>query len=188
MERWLASSLDQFRNYRQRKLLSVGTFLANRGLTANLLTGFSLLFGLLSVYFLFEQQVLFILLALLHLAADALDGVIARATKETSFGKYFDYGVDRLVTLLFLLKIGFFLQDYYAYLIAGIFVVAQLIYIFSQFRAPIVFTRTVLLLILFFYSPVYALTAGLPIIAYLVTGAASLYSLARQLQWFAARW
>ena len=72
------------------------------------MTALSLLCGLAAVYFLFQHYLLFLLFGLLHLLADALDGVIASITRETALGKYFDYGTDNLIALLLVLKIGYF--------------------------------------------------------------------------------
>jgi len=152
------------------------------------MTALSLLCGLAAVYFLFQHYLLFLLFGLLHLLADALDGVIASITRETALGKYFDYGTDNLIALLLVLKIGYFLHDYYAYLVAGLYLLAQLVFLFSKLSAPVLFGRSVSLIALFFYIPVVvSLTSILPVLVYLFMGVIAVYSLARQLQWFLMR-
>lgn len=110
-----------------------------------MLTFFSLLSGLLAVYWLFSNYSLFVLFAVLHLIFDALDGVVARISKNDSspFGKYFDQGSDSIVTILAVLKVGWYLQDLYAYIIAGLFFLTAVIYFLSRCQAPIIFMRTV---------------------------------------------
>ncbi|HLC70933.1 MAG TPA: CDP-alcohol phosphatidyltransferase family protein [Candidatus Nanoarchaeia archaeon] len=178
----------QFRTYRRSSLRPPGQFLAKIGITPNIMTALSLLCGLAAVYFLFQHYLLFLLFGLLHLLADALDGVIASITRETALGKYFDYGTDNLIALLLVLKIGYFLHDYYAYLVAGLYLLAQLVFLFSKLSAPVLFGRSVSLIALFFYIPVVvSLTSILPVLVYLFMGVIAVYSLARQLQWFLMR-
>lgn len=170
--------LRYFRGFRDRRLLKFGQFFLKIGITANRMTFLSLTFGLTAIYFLFTNNLYFVLFAMLHLLLDALDGVIARASKETKFGRYFDYLSDRSITLLALLKIGWFLGDYYAYVITGLFILAQAIYLISRMQAPILFTRTIVLITLIF---------NFSALAYLIVGVAAVYSLARQLQWFTVK-
>ena len=177
------SIILRFRNYRAQKLHSLAEFLSRVGITANFMTLISLTSGLLAVYFLFAEYSLFLLFGLLHLAADALDGVLASIPGESTFGKYFDYGTDNLIAVLIVLKIGYFLQDYYAYVIAGLYLLAQLIYLFSKLTAPILFARSVSMISLFLYLPsVLSITSYLPMLVYLFVGVISVYSLGRQLQ------
>lgn len=176
--------IGQSRNYRQRLFLPVVPMLIKAGITPNMMTSFSLLWGLGAVYFLFSNYIFFLILGLLHLLADALDGVLASIAGKSTFGKYFDYGTDNLIALLLAIKIGHFLQDYYAYLVAGLYLLAQLVYIFSRMTAPILFGRSVSLIALFWYVPaMVSITSLLPVLVYLFLGVIAMYSLARQLQW-----
>ena len=76
-------------------------------ISPNLLTLFSLMFVLLSFKYLFVNYFLFVLFSLSHLLMDILDGLVARKTKkETKFGYYFDYLVDRLYPVLMVFKFG----------------------------------------------------------------------------------
>ncbi len=178
----------RFREYRAQKLQTIAKFLSTAGISSNLMTTLSLVCGLLSVYFLFSQYHFFLLFGILHLAADALDGVLASIQGGSAFGKYFDYGTDNLVALLMVLKIGYFLQDYYAYIIAGLYLLAQMVYIYSRLTAPILFARSVSLISLFFYIPaIVSITSYLPVLVYLFVGVISVYSLARQLQWYVGK-
>ncbi len=177
--------IENFRDWRQKTFSGVGPFFLKLGITANMMTFMALLFGLGAVYFVFENHVLFILFVILHLLADGIDGIIARTAAPTVFGSYFDHTADQSITVLVILKIGWFLQDYFAYIAAGLFLLTQAIHFISQRKAPALFTRTLTLVILLFYVPsVAAITSFLPTLAYLITGIASVYSLARQLQYY----
>ena len=174
----------QFRVYRHRTLRPVGELLIKLRITPHLMTAFSLFFGLAAVYLVFEHYLAFFLFGILHFIADALDGVIASVKGETTFGKYFDHATDNLIAILLLMKIGYFSHDYYAYLATGLYLLAQLVYVFSKLRAPIIFGRTVAMIALFLYLPaIISITLYLPVLVYLFAGIISAYSLARQLQW-----
>jgi len=170
--------VNWFRELRTKKFARIGRLFLKVGITANIMTTLSFLGGLISVYFLFDNYWLFFLFATIHFLADGLDGIIARVAGETMFGKYFDYFTDRLIEFLLILKVGFYLNDYYVFIALGLFVFAQSIHLYSKLEAPTFFTRSLVLLFL---------ALQLPIVAYLITGAGALYSLARQLQWYLVR-
>lgn len=175
MERFWQNVLVKCKEFRNKKFSKVGNFLLRAGITANLMTLLSLAGGLGAVYFLFTNYLWFFILAAFHLLADGLDGVMANSSNNPSKrGRYFDYANDRLIELLLIVKIGWFYHDNYAYLVAGLFLLAQIVYVFSGMKAPILFTRTLILGLV---------ALNLPTIAYLTTGVAVAYSLARQLQW-----
>ncbi len=185
MDRFHQKFIANFQKYRSQHWDSVGRVLHKLKISAHLLTFFSLLSGLLTVYFLFSHYFLFVLFALLHLLFDALDGVVARISKNDSslLGKYFDQGSDSLVTILAVLKVGWYLQDLYAYLIAGLFFLAVIIYFLSRCQAPIIFMRTATLLILMVTAyPSFPFQTEILTFGYLVAGSVTVYSLARQLQ------
>lgn len=163
---------------RTKLLTPVGKWCYKLGLHADFMTALSLFFGVAAVYFLFLDHRLFLILGAAHYAADGLDGVIARVSKETNFGKYFDYICDRAITFLLVLKVGLVLQEPAAYAALAIFVLVQGIYVYSKMETPILFTRSLCLL----FAAVH-----LPALIYLVTGVASTYVLGRQIQWFMAR-
>ena len=167
--------MTKIRLWRSKKLEPIGRFLIKLKLSANGITTFSLISGLLAIYFLFTSTLFFIIFALLHLLADAFDGIVARIQGSTNFGLYFDHLTDRTIELLLLIKIALHLQDYYVYIVIVLFLLAQMIYLLSKLQAPILYTRTLIMIILAF---------NLPTIAYLTTGVASIFSLARQLQWY----
>lgn len=176
--------IENFRDYRSKKLNKVAKVLITAGIKANHLTALSLFSGLTATYFLFNHYFLFVLLVLLHLCFDGLDGVVARLTKTTTKGKYFDLLSDSTVTFLAILKVGIYLQDFYAYLAAGLFLVALLIHTLSKFQAPMIFMRTASLIVLIVAThPFFPLQNHLLTLGYLVAGGVSLFSLARQLQW-----
>lgn len=198
MEQWFNRKMEQGREFRKQKLAGVARILLNIGFTSSRMTFLSLLFGLGAAYFLFQRQSVYIVLALLHLLADGLDGVIAsleikppkggiRGIEEMNFGKYFDSGTDAFITLLVLGKVAFTLQDIYGFIVVGLFALAQLIYFASRMEAPVLPVRTVTLVLLMLYLPasvpLLAWTNKLLLIVMGIAGVASLYSLARQLQW-----
>jgi len=170
--------ISWFRELKSKKLKEVGRFFLKIKISANLMTTVSFLSALLAVYFLFDNYWLFFLFGAIHFLADGLDGVIARVAGETKFGQYYDYFTDRLAEFLLILKVGFYLNDYYAFIALGIFVLVQIIHLQSKLKSPLFFTRSFVLLFL---------ALQLPVIAYLITGAGAVYSLARQLQWFVGR-
>ncbi|MBS3116932.1 CDP-alcohol phosphatidyltransferase family protein [Candidatus Woesearchaeota archaeon] len=184
METFSTKIVNNIQEWRSRKLEKSAHFLLNIGISANVLTFFALLCGLLAVYFLFNNTFLFLLFALLHLLADAFDGVIARLTTTTSLGKFFDHILsDGLVTILPIIKMGFFLNDLYAYLAAGLFALALLFYALSQYQAPIWFMRLYVVMGIFIIL-LFPSLKFLFIVLYLSVAVAGAYSLARQLQWF----
>lgn len=177
-------TITKFRQYRSKKLGFLARFLVKTSLTANHLTFLSLLSDILAVYFLFNNYYLFALFALLHLLFDALDGVVARITTVTHFGKYFDLISDSSVTFLVILTAARHLQELYAYLAAGLFLLALIFHLTSRLQAPMLFMRTVsLLLIMIATHPLFPFPTFLLTLGYLGAGGVSLYSLARQLQW-----
>lgn len=176
--------IEKFRAYRSKNLEKAGKLLVKTGLSANHITILSFLSGLAAVYFLFSNYYLFALFALLHLCFDGIDGVIARLTKATMQGKYADLLSDSAFTFLAVLKTAWHLQEFYAYIAAGLFLLALLIHLRSRLQAPMLFLRTISVIVLLaathpsFPFTLLALTAG-----YLAAGGVSLFSLARQLQW-----
>ena len=169
--------LEKFREKRTVYFQSWGQFFLRLGITANIMTVISLLAGLGAVYFLFENNLLFIILGILHLIADGLDGVLARLSTPTKFGEYFDYGTDRTITFLALIKIAWFINPY-AYLVALLFLLTNIFYITADLKSPILFTRTIMIGLLILQ---------LPSLAYIIVGIVSVYSLAVQVQWFVER-
>jgi len=180
--------INDFRKYRSRKLSGVGRNLRYLGITANLLTFLSLISGLLAIYYLFSNYSLFVIFTLLHLLFDSFDGVVARISKTTKFGKYFDIGSDSLITLLAIIKTGWFLQDYYYYFVGGLFFIALAIHFRSKLIAPIIFLRTPTFLILMVASSrQFLYTRTLFIVGLTAAGIVSLYSLAKQVEWLVKR-
>lgn len=189
MVRFTTRFIEQFRDYRSTKLSGLGKLFLKIGVSANVMTFLSLLFGLGAVYYLFVSYWLFVVLALLHLGADAMDGVIARVSTETRFGKKFDFAVDQVIVVLIMVKLGWFLQDYYAYIAAGLYLVVNLVYYIADFKLPILFTRTVTLVLMgVWFLPIKVIIFTIPEATYMITGVASVYSLALQLQYGMERW
>jgi len=158
----------------------VGKFFLKLGISANMMTTFALIVGLVSVYFLFSNHLSFIILAVVHLLADGLDGLIAKASQPTKFGQYFDLISDRTIAFLVLLKIALHLQDYYFFIILGLYVLTQSIHFFSKLESPVIFIRTGTLI----GAAIYVLYEPLLTIGYLLAGIFIVYSLALQLEYF----
>lgn len=177
-----AKFLDAFRAFRSKHFGWIGRFFLRFKFHANLMTCVSLVSGILSAYFLFDNHFLFVVFGLGHLLADGIDGIIARESTETKFGKYFDAITDSTVNLLLLLKVGWFLGDYMVFIIAGLFVLVQGVHYISGMNAPALYSRTGTVLLLLFYP----LWMWIPTLVYFFCGIIVLYSFARQVQYFGA--
>lgn len=71
------------------------------GFTANKITTLSLIFGLVSIFFLINENLIFIYFFILSYILDCADGAFARKYKETSkFGEAFDHLKDVIVNAL----------------------------------------------------------------------------------------
>jgi phosphatidylglycerophosphate synthase len=180
-----ASTMSRLRIYRSKHLKPIAEFLLKLGFTANKLTALSFICGVLAVYFLFQDYYWFLVFAFLHLGLDSLDGVVARLSEPTRYGNYFDHVGDNIVALIALIKLAWYLQDYYVYLIAGLYFTEMLIFFTSKMRAPAIFVRSGSLVVLIILS------SGLVskpeiyyIIGYLIVGVTSVFMLAKQLEWF----
>ena len=178
-------TITKFRAYRSKKLEKVAKPLVKAGIKANHITTLSLISGIMAIYFLFNNYYLFTLFALLHLLFDSFDGVLARLTKPTASGKYFDLISDSTFTFLAFIKAGWFLQEFYAYLAAGLFLLALIIHLSFKLQTPMLFLRTVFVIALVIITnPLFPFTKILLTAGYLAAGGSSLYSLSKELQWF----
>jgi len=117
----------------------------------------------------------------LHLMADGIDGVLARLSKPTLFGKYFDKITDQFIGFLLLLKIYLYLNDYYVVIVLTLFILTYIIYFGSKMTYPAIFVRTGIVITLLFFPlwPTFV-TNG----TYLVIGGFITYSLIQQLRYF----
>jgi phosphatidylglycerophosphate synthase len=173
--------VENSRHTRSKYLGPISSFLIKIGVTPNMLTTLSLISGLLSVYFLFNNYVLFIIFGISHLILDGFDGVLARRTKETIHGKYFDLITDNLVAVLLLVKLGYFLNDFYPYIIAFLYTIAIFFHVTRDY--PTWYLRTSSLAVLAVATfPYFPYQTTLLTIGYLTAGIVAVYSLARQLQ------
>lgn len=169
------------RQFRSRLFHPLAKSLIKLKITANHLTTLSLLAGIIAVYFLFQAHFLFIIFILLHLFLDGLDGVVARLTKPSPFGDYYDHISDQALLFITLIKIYFFLQDYYILIIAALLIATYTIHFASQKKYPAVYVRTLSFTVLLF-TPLYP--QAISIVVYLIAGIAVLYSLLQQLRYF----
>ena len=135
---WLKKS----RRLRSALLGPFAKGLVKLGVKANHVTALSLACGAAAAFFLFRDRTIFITLIVLHLVFDALDGVVARADRKNKDGEFIDYMSDRLVTLILLSAA--FLNLWNQIIIAAIVLklVHHLIFVFSRFRTPVLYSRT----------------------------------------------
>ncbi len=159
------------RKVRSKEMQDYMKPLIRLGVTANHLTFLSFIAGIISAIYLFENHLLFVIFAIMHIFLDSIDGVLARLTEETVFGKYFDFITDGLVTVFLLAKTFMVVNDYYIIIFLLLAIFTQMIYFFSDFTYPILFVRTTTVVIFMFKF--YAL-------GYMVAGVLSIYSLMMQ--------
>ena len=176
--------MEWTRKFRSKYLGKIAKKLVSKGITANQLTTLGHFLGLLSVYFLFNNHLVFVILFSLHLSVDAFDGVVARLTKQTVFGNYYDHIGDQVIAFSLLLRIYTYLADYYILIVLGIFIITNTIYFLSKMKTPVIFVRSVvgIALMCFPLSPMLIING-----AYLVSGVILMYSLARQLIYYLTR-
>ncbi len=187
METFSQRTVKRFQEYRSKKFSSLGDFFLKYGISANVMSFFSIFLGCGAAYFLFQNYLLFVLFGILHILADALDGILARKGQTTLLGKYLDHILaDGLVVVFILIKIGWYLQDYYGYVTAGMYLLSLLVYAASRLEAPMLFTRTITVVGAMLYLPFFPITALL-VLNYLISGVAAAWCLALQLQWYLQR-
>ena len=167
--------IEKFREKRSKQLAPLARFLLKVHLTANRLTLISLLCGIASAYFLFDNYLLFLIFGLLHLLGDGLDGVVARVQGVSKYGPYLDFWSDRLIAVLYLIKVGLYLQENYVFAALLLMLLTHSISFFTQFRYKSVYSRLVIFI---------GLALNLPVAAYLASGAISFYSLTLQFKFW----
>ena len=178
-------TFQQFMNFsrevRSHYLKPIGQFLLKLKLKANHLTTLSFFLGLIAAYYLFQNNLLFTIFILLHLVIDGLDGVLARLTQPTTFGKYFDHVSDQFIVFLLLLQVYFYLNDYYVIIVLFMTLVTYIVHFATKMKYPVIYVRTGTSIALLFF-PLWPqfIAQG----TYLVIGAFILYSLIQQLRYF----
>ncbi|HLC81156.1 MAG TPA: CDP-alcohol phosphatidyltransferase family protein [Candidatus Nanoarchaeia archaeon] len=190
MDKYIWNIINQFKELRTARLSRIASYLISTGITAHHLTLLSLLCGILAAYFFLANWWLLALFGVLHLIFDGLDGVVARLATETTAGKYFDLAADSITAILILIKMGWNFNDYFSYVVAGLYTLSLLFYFMARLTTVFIPVRTLILLsaiistLPLFDSPsLFVITA-----AYLITGICSLYALARQLQLALPKW
>lgn len=124
--------------------LPIVKLLDNINIHPNLLTGLSLITGLLSAHFLFYSNKLFILFICLSLFFDILDGHLARySNKTTKFGALFDISSDRFVQIALLLKAAWFYP--FSYFVIAVYFLHFLLFLFLK-NNIIVYSRTAMII------------------------------------------
>ena len=147
IERWSTQVLNWSRRFRSERLAGLVKPLIRIGVTANHLTFLSLIAGLVAVWFLLTDHLLFVLFGILHVVFDLFDGVLARATKPTTFGAYFDTVADNGLVVLLLAKLYLVLGNELSVAAAVLYIVHMGIYL--TLRGPVLFVRTLTLVLLF---------------------------------------
>ena len=183
MDNFSLRFLKRWREYRTKKFSFVGKFFVVRGINATVITAVSLLSGLTAIYFLFSSYRWFLVFAILHLFCDGLDGIVARAANPTKFGNYLDILTDNLVAILTTIKVGWFLQDYYVYIIAALYSLAFAVHLLLKLQTDFLGIRTAGLIVLSIAAnPFFPYTNILLNLGYLAAGVAAAYSLAKEMQ------
>lgn len=189
MDNLVKQNVAKFQTYRSKKLGKLAQFLVDLKIKANHLTLLSFLSALLAVYFLFNNWYLLVLFTILHLILDGIDGVVARVEGETLMGKLIDSLADNLPISLIIIKLGWYINDIYAYVIAGIYLLGLGIHLISKLRYPFIPFRTGSFLVMIIITlPLFNYTKPSWImLSYLAAGVISAYTLAKQLQYFVSR-
>ncbi|WP_020006829.1 CDP-alcohol phosphatidyltransferase family protein [Salinicoccus albus] len=100
------------RSYVEPIITKTAKGLINLGLSANQVTTFAFLIGILSGLFIYLQQPLVAIIVLwLSGFLDAVDGSMARHTKTSSYGTVLDVSYDRLVEISVILGLAFQYPD-----------------------------------------------------------------------------
>ena len=123
-------------------------------ITPNMLTTVSWILGLSSAYFLFKNDNLFIILFLLHLFFDMLDGSVARiGKKQTKFGKWYDPVMDQIIMVAFIIQVWLQYSQDWMLIFIFIYLIHHISYFLSEFKTPILYARTymTIMFILQFY-------------------------------------
>lgn len=98
----------------KRYMLPVIKLIAKTGLKPNFFTLISFISGILSVYFLFNNNLLFAIFSVIAIVFDIIDGNLARYLKvESKLGFYLDQGNDRTINFLLFLKYILVFEKYW---------------------------------------------------------------------------
>jgi phosphatidylglycerophosphate synthase len=147
---WFQRGVEKWRMIRSNYLGKMLRPLATMGIKPNHLTLLSFFSGILAVWFLFSNTTYFIIFAIGQLLFDVFDGILARETKTTRFGKYADVINDNLITILILAKAALYTGNMIIITTTALYTIHQIIYIASKLRAPVLWARTPLFLFYFF--------------------------------------
>lgn len=182
---FLDTIVPLMREWRSRHLNYLGKFLVKLRIKANYISVTSFICGLVAFYYLFSNYWLFVIFGLLNLILDGLDGVVAGLSKPTKLGKYLDSFFDGAFSFLLMLKVYFYLKEYYVLIILVMMVSTYFIWFLSKLKSPVMFVRTGSVFVLIF-APLFELEMILTL-GYLVVGIFMLVSLMRQLNYFLRR-
>ncbi len=156
-ERIYARTIGYSRELRSKYLGKLVEPLNKIGITGDHLTILSFICGLIAVWFLFRNNFYFVLFGILHIFLDAFDGVLARTEKPTKHGAYMDTISDNLLVVIifvksfFVLDVNLIASEHLVFvLVAALYAVQLLLYLYSRLKAPALFTRTLIFILYFF--------------------------------------
>ena len=172
-----ATSLVKWsRKQRSKFLMPIGKLCTKLKIKPNYITILAMIMGIIAVYYLFRNNTYFVILIVIHLVLDALDGVVARANNNTSrFGAHLDNISDRLILILVLIKSYYRFNDYFVLVVLAIYLLHHLIFALTNLEGKVSYSRSLVLIIYCF---------GFYEFGFFLVGVLSLYGLSQQFnQW-----
>ncbi len=130
--------VEAFKNYKNLRLKGFYIFLKMYNITSNQITFLSLFFGLTSVFFLGVNNIIFIILFLISVIFDIIDGGLAivekKSLKAQKFGMLLDDFSDRTVFSLIILKLSFLSSSLVFLTISVLYIILKSYHIFLKQR------------------------------------------------------
>ncbi|MBS3076038.1 CDP-alcohol phosphatidyltransferase family protein [Candidatus Pacearchaeota archaeon] len=121
-------------------------------ISPSMLTIISFILGIVSIFFLFTNKIIFIILILLHLLLDGLDGSLARYQKKVSkiWGDI-DYYSDHIVLICLIIASAFILKEkQIPILLLILIIINNFVYVFFNQKYEIIAIRMVYVIIAIF--------------------------------------
>lgn len=152
-----AAYLQKTKKRAKRFILPFVKVIAKTGISPHFITLLSFLSGLLSVYFLFYNNLLFIIFSVLAVILDILDGNLARyIRKESMWGFYADQLNDRGINFLLLLRYNIAFGS--LWIVLPLFLIHYFLF-FALKTKSVIYVRAILVLFFigggFFYPAYY---------------------------------
>ncbi len=125
---------DNFKKNKNNLLQPILNFLNKKfKVNANFLSFFGFLISLIGIYFLFENNLLFLIFILIGIFFDTLDGAMAKVEKKNKkSGWLIDMVLDRSVMVLILIKSLFFLDIKFLWLLIILYILVCVFYIYEK--------------------------------------------------------